>query len=265
MRAYIINLDSATERWASVENAFDGTGFTTRRVSGVDGHSLPFPIAEYSEGRYHRFHGRPTSRGHVGCYLSHVKAMKEFLASGDEYALIAEDDLTLGPDFETALNAAMKHSAHWNILRLTGLAKGKPAPVAKLFSDYSLCVGFDRLKGTGAYVIDRVAAQILTERLIPMWLPIDHALDREWFFGLRAAYIYPFPASQTESGFISSIHRGKSLKLSSIRRYLATYPYQAMNEVTRWVFRAAQYLRIRWALGNQAKPYPMGKRAPSSP
>ncbi|MHA3772948.1 glycosyltransferase family 25 protein [Verrucomicrobiota bacterium sgz303538] len=245
MRAYIINLDSAEDRWASVERILAGQQFTLCRVSAVDGHALQLPIAEYSETLHRWFHGRPTSFGQVGCYLSHIRAMKAFLATDEEYALIGEDDLTLHPDFEAVVDAALRYSRHWNILRLTGLSDGVPAKVMKLFGDYSLCVSLGRVKGTGAYVIDRRAALTLASRLLPMWLPIDHALDREWFFRLRAAYILPFPASQCESGFRSSIQKGTSRKLSSLRRCVATYPYQAFNEVTRWLFRTTHYLRIK--------------------
>lgn len=248
LNAYIINLDSAKDRWSFVEQSFVGTRFTVCRISGVDGYALKLPIPEYSEALYRCFHGRPTAPGHVGCYLSHVKAMKAFLATDDEYALIGEDDLTLRPDFEEALTAALRHSKHWNILRLTGLSRGRPAALAKLCGDYSLCVGFGRLKGTGAYVVDRAAAKALSTGMLPMRLPIDHAMDREWFFGLRAASILPFPASQLDSGFRSSIQRGKSLKLSTLRRCFTTYPYQAAHELTRWLFRSWQYVSSRRAI-----------------
>jgi glycosyl transferase family 25 len=176
-----------------------------------------------------------------------VRALKEFLATDDEHALIGEDDLTLGPKFEPVLESAMRHARHWNVLRLTGLGAGVPATIAKLGGSYSLCVHFGRLKGTGAYVVDRRAARALSTGLMPMRLPIDHAMDREWIFGLRAASIYPFPASQQESGFRSSIQLGKSLKLSSLGRYCVTYPYQALNEITRWIFRGENYLRAKFA------------------
>jgi glycosyl transferase, family 25 len=254
MRAYVINLDSARDRWSSVERAFAGTRFNLCRISGVDGKTLRFPIEEYSEGFYRWFHGRPTNPGHVGCYLSHIKALKAFLAAEDQHALICEDDLTLRPDFETVLEAALRYARHWNILRLTGLSRGRPAKVTSLFGDYSLCVGFGRLKGTGAYVLDRKAARALVTGLLPMRLPIDHALDREWFYGLRALYILPFPASQLESGFRSSIQVGKSLKLSVLRRSVATYPYQVFNEATRWLFRASSYLKMRLAITDRRIP-----------
>jgi glycosyl transferase family 25 len=254
MRAYVINLDTAKERWSFIERAFAGTKFNLCRISGVDGNALKFPIESYSEGLYRWFHGRPTNPRHVGCYLSHVKAMEAFLATSDEHALIAEDDLVLRPDFEAALEAALSYSRHWNILRLTGLSRGRPASVARLCGDYSLCISFGRLKGTGAYVLDRAAAHAWVARLLPMRLPIDHALDREWFYGLRAMYILPFPAYQTESGFFSSIHLGESMKLSALRRSVTTYPYQALNEATRWLLRALSYLRMKLTIMFSAKP-----------
>jgi glycosyl transferase, family 25 len=245
MRAFIINLAAATDRWASVQKTFEATQFVLERIPGVDGYALKFPVPEYAEESYLRFHGRPTSPGHVGCYLSHVRAMQAFLASGEEYALIGEDDLTLGSDFEAVVEAALRTSSSWNLLRLTGLGSGGAARVASLFGDYALCVNFGRLKGTGAYLIDRTAARVLSTGLLPMWLPIDHALDREWAHGLRAACVFPFPASQLESGFRSSIHRGKSLKLPALGRFLNVYPYQAGNEVMRFFVRTGRYLTLR--------------------
>ena len=104
-----------------------------------------------------------------------------------------------------------------------------------------------RLKGAGAYLIDRRAAETLLARLLPMRLPYDHAIDREWFWGLRAAYVLPFPVSQIESDFDSPVQPGTWPKLSRTRRCFTTYPYQAFNEVSRWLFRASYSLRLKVA------------------
>lgn len=247
MRAYIINLDRAPERWASVERAFHGTRFELCRIAGIDGKTLTFPHPDYSEKRFRWFHGRPTSPGHVGCYLSHVKAMQAFLATSESHALIGEDDLLLGPHFEATIEEALQHEKLWDIVRLTGLSEGRPLRVKPLGRDHWLCVGLGRLKGTGAYVVNRKAARAYVIHLLPMWLPIDHAMDREWFYGIRAAYILPFPGSQIDAGFRSLIHTTKTEKLSSLYRLGATYPYQAFNEVTRYLFRGFAYLRMRFA------------------
>ena len=84
---------------------------------------------------------------------------------------------------------------------------------------------------------------------LPMWLPFDHAVDREWHFGLRAAYVLPFPCSQTEAGFRPSIQTGKTGKTRSRLRWLTTHPCQAGNEMTRWLFRGWSSARARASRG----------------
>jgi len=246
MRAFIINLDSATDRWAFIQASFAKSQLVLSRVSAVDGAGIRLPDARFSERGYHRWHGRSSSNvRELACYLSHLKALKEFLATDEEHALIGEDDLVLRPGFDAALDAALRYACHWNILRLTALSPGRPLPLVRLCGDYSLCVSLSRLKGTGAYVIDRAAATAFLARLLLMWLPYDHAFDREWAMGLRAVYISPFPASQTESGFLSSVQPGTHPRLSRTRRILTTYPYQVSNETMRWFFRSAAFLRFK--------------------
>lgn len=245
MRAFIINLDRAPDRWAFVERSFAGTGIEVCRVPGIDGKLLPQPCDDYPDALYHRYHGRPNTPGTTGCFLSHVKALKFFLETGDAHGIIVEDDAQLGPKFEKVMAEAMRYSGEWDILRLTGLSDGMPMRVADLGDGYSLNVSLGRLKGLGVYAVNRKAAERWVETLLPMRVPVDHAMDREWFCGLRAMTVQPFPASQTDHDFKSSIQIGKSLKLPAWRRWLTTYPYQVFNEVTRWVFRIASYLRMK--------------------
>jgi len=247
MRAYLINLDSATDRRAFMEKAFAATSIPVERVPAINGHDLNLPHPGYSETRYHLFHGRTTKPGEIGCFLAHVKAIAAFLASGESHGLICEDDLVLGPDFERVLSAALCTARHWNVLRLTGLSSGHPIRVASVLEGYDLCVNLGRLKGAGAYVLDRRAAQAFADGLLPMWLPWDHACDREWWFGLRACCVFPFPCSQTDKLFRSSIQSGQARKLSALRRWATTYPYQIVNELTRWLLRGWQYLRVKLA------------------
>ncbi|MGI8955828.1 MAG: glycosyltransferase family 25 protein [Chthoniobacterales bacterium] len=245
MRAFVINLDSATDRWAFIQNSFAGSALTLERVPAVGATGLRFPDIRFANIQYEKFHGRTPNLRELACYLSHLKAIDAFLATGEEHALIGEDDLVLRPDFDAALGAARHQARHWNILRLTGLSRGRPAPLVRLCGDYFLCVCLSRLKGAGAYVVDRRAATAFRAKLLPMRLPFDHAFDREWTLRLRAAYIFPFPASQTESPFLSSVQPGTYPKLSVTRRAFSTYPYQAWNESTRYFVRGSAYLRFK--------------------
>jgi glycosyl transferase family 25 len=214
-------------------------------VPAVNGNALELPIAGYEEGQYRWYHGRSTNPREVGCYFSHIRACEAFLQSDHQHALICEDDIILQPHFEEVLDQALRHARSWNVLRLSGLSNGTPLKVAPLTAGHALYVSIGRLKGAGAYIVDRAAAKAFAAKLLPMWLPYDHAVDREWFYGLRAAVVLPFPVSQTESGFRSSIQAGKTRQLGKLRRWATTYPYQVYNEICRWMFRGVHCLTAR--------------------
>ena len=81
MKAYVINLTSRTDRWDSVEKQGEALGMSLIRVDAVSKDetlSEPFVTSAVAAAWY-----------------SHRKAMNMFLASGDEYALILEDDFLL--------------------------------------------------------------------------------------------------------------------------------------------------------------------------
>jgi glycosyl transferase family 25 len=248
LHAYVINLDRAPERWAHIERSFAKKNFSLIRVPAIDGKNLTLPSADFDAKGFERFHGRVLNIFELACSLSHLKALRAFLASNEDHAMICEDDIFFDDQLEAILSGALNYSSSWNILRLTGLSNaGLATPVQKLIGDYSLCVEFGRLKGGAAYLIDRKAAAIFLQKLLPMWLPWDHAFDREWFFRLRALSIRPFPISQTDEKFSSAIQKNSQPKLSRWKRYLTTYPYQAFNEVSRWLFRF--WALLCWKVG----------------
>ncbi len=242
--SYIINLDRAPERWEHMEKAFTEAGLPHLRVPAIDGNQLAFPCADFDEKKFRRFHGRDINIYEVACYLSHLKAINLFLESDDEFAMICEDDLFLKQGCKEVVETALASSSLWNILRLTGLREGKACQVQQLTAHYFLTLHLSRLKGAGAYLIDRKAASVLVKELIPMWLPWDHAIDREWIFGLRALAVAPFPISQTDEKFESAIQKMSQPKLPSHQRCLTTYPYQVLNEFSRWMARGFYFLKL---------------------
>lgn len=242
---YIINLDRAPERWEHMSQTFTEAEIPIVRVPAIDGNQLTFPCVDFDEKKFRRFHGRGVNIFEVACYLSHLKAMKLFLESDDEFAMICEDDLFLKTGCKDVIEQALSASSLWNILRMTGLREGKSYRVQQLTPHCFLMLHLSRLKGAGAYLIDRKAASVFVKELIPMWLPWDHAVDREWVFGLRALAVAPFPISQTDEKFESAIQKMSQPKLSSLRRCLTTYPYQALNELSRWAARGFYFLWLK--------------------
>ena len=84
---YCINLDDKVDRWESMESQFkywEIENYT--RVSAYDGREDD--LGGILKGRY----PDNMNSGEVGCVTSHLKALKEFLNSGEQCALIMEDD-----------------------------------------------------------------------------------------------------------------------------------------------------------------------------
>ncbi len=245
MHAYVINLAQATERWEFVSDNLRQSEIEFTRVEAVDGRALTLPHPNYSARNFQLRHGHRDNYGHIGCYLSHLKAFRMFLQSSHSHALILEDDTKPAASLRNIIDRAIEYQSTWDILRICGFHDPHPVPFAKLDNEYQLCICLTRLCGTGAYVVTRHAAEVLAKTLDPMKLPIDHAMDREWFFGLRAAAVLPFPVSQRQHRFKTQCAGRPEHKLPWYLRYWTVFPYRTFNETTRVVARSKQLLRAR--------------------
>lgn len=244
MLAYVINLDHATDRWSRVEETLVAAGMQYQRVSAVYGKHLTLPHPDFAGWKYRLYHGKRPNLGQIGCFLSHLEVYRRFLASDAEYAMVCEDDILVAEDIRAVLDAAVQHSELWDILRCSGFHDPHPLKVTPLVGTYQLAVSMTRLCGTGCYVVNRKAAAALLQKMAPMRLPIDHSLDREWMYGLRAAMIDPLPVQQNLAVFQSSLPAGND-KLPGWQRYWSVFPFRAVNEARRLVSRSRQYLDCR--------------------
>jgi glycosyl transferase family 25 len=244
MDVFVINLDAERDRWKHCQSAFAAQGFSVRRVSAMDGAWLDQRFAGLPVSGFARYHGRVVNPREIGCYASHLRAMSIFLQTPATHGLIAEDDVTPVADLKTVIDQALHYAGTWNVLRLSGLSTGKAVGVKHLVGPYRLCVNLGRMKGAGAYVIDRAAAARFIRGLRSMKMPFDHAYDREWVYGLRCASVQPFPVDQRSAGFRTTIQIGHHKKLSKRERWTRTYPYQMVNEISRWLYRSAQLVSL---------------------
>lgn len=243
MKTYIINMDSAVGRWNRVKRLMAPTGIPYDRVQAVVGRQLQLPIPEFSETLFRRCHGKRPNYGQIGCFLSHIKAMRMFLETNEQFAMICEDDIKPRPQLKQILERAIQYNELWDILRLCGFHDAHPQIVCSIGFGRSLAVNMTRLCGTGAYLVTRHAAETLIEKMLPMNVPIDHALDREWFYGLRSLSIDPLPISQNSVKIPSSIPAAKNEKLPRWQRYWTVFPYRLHNECHRLLARRRLFKR----------------------
>ena len=191
--SYIINLRSAGQRWDTICRNIDPLGIPYTRIEAIDGNRHAVNPHEYNRMRYNITHGKTTNPREVGCYLSHLKALRSFLDSGHNFGMILEDDIELPPNILDLIQAAQKQAAHWDLLRLSAHKPGHPLPIADLPDGHVLAYNTKVLKNTGAYLVNRHAAQCICENMLPMFVPYDVALDCEWNHGFKTAYIHPLP------------------------------------------------------------------------
>ena len=246
----VINLDSATERMAHMQAELQRAGLAYRRIPGIDGSRLEPPHKDFCERSFRYLHGRRWAPKELGCYLSHILALQTFLDSEAEYALILEDDVRIDPGILQVLQAALAHRAHWNMLRLSTVNSGKWWPVRQLGST-RLAVCLTREKGAGGYLVDRVAAKKMVQKMLPMRLSWDIAFDLEWLIGFRTLGVHPMVIQQNTPGLKTQIQTDLGrIKIRSKLKYLTVAPLRLLMEASRLIYRLHRLISLRLLVRN---------------
>jgi len=242
LATYVINLERSPERLRAMSERLDALGLPWQRIVAVDGPALPaWPPGSVDEAGYARRHGKPVAAGEVGCYLSHLKALRAFLDTGSSHLLLLEDDALPGPTCRAVVDALLQACDRWDLVKLSGFHRGSPAGVMPLVSGHVLAVPFSRQGNTAALMFNRQAAAAALRALEPMRLPYDHALERPWTFGQRLRIVTPSPV-QAQDGSPSTISGGRTQKFGGLQR-LPTHAFRVRNETRRLAWALGQWLR----------------------
>ena len=130
LQTWVINLDRAPDRLASISTQLSRLGLPFTRLPAVDARQLtPEQRACLDEAGFRRQHGMPPLMGELGCYLSHVEVMRAFLASDASFALVLEDDVQLHDTLPTVLRGLLQHGQRWDMVKLSAVHRGTPQPV----------------------------------------------------------------------------------------------------------------------------------------
>ena len=90
MKTYLINLDRSKSRLEVMTERLATIGISFERVSGVDGSKID--ISSLSVDVPNPSYPRALTPGEIGCFLSHRKCWQKLVDSGEDWALILEDD-----------------------------------------------------------------------------------------------------------------------------------------------------------------------------
>lgn len=172
MRVYYINLERHARRRERMEHLL--AALTYERVHAVDGKTLTGPEV--------RDRTRPLgpdnlTRYELACLLSHRQAWVDFLAEGDAYACILEDDVVLSPDFSRFIQDAAWIPTGCDVVKIETfcerimLARHENAAV-----DRKLAGLLTFHQGSAGYILSRRGAERLMVSTERPALPVDLVL-----------------------------------------------------------------------------------------
>jgi glycosyl transferase family 25 len=238
---YALNLNRSPDRWAAISEDARACGITLTRIAAVDGKDVPPQERTIlDEAGFRRWHGKIPLDGEYGCYQSHLNAFDAFLASDADAAVVFEDDAQPLPSFRETIEALVAVD-DWDLVKLMHHRMALFSSLRALVGDRKLGKAwFGPTGGSAAYLVNRFAAQRLREKLVPMQLPYDVALERGWSFGLRVRHVRPDLVRanpETKATLIGGPRLYAKHKLPPYRR-LSTLAFRTGELVRRAIYAA---------------------------
>lgn len=235
---YIINLDTDLERMASIAKNLQFLGLNYTRISAIRGKEVPKWQAQVDEKLYRTRNRMPLPRpGEVGCYLSHLKAMKEFMLTSEPWCVILEDDAEVLPECLDVLRC-LDAKDDWDLVKLFCFHSGMPFRARAVTQKHHLVIHFTRTTSCAAYAINRRAAEILLKTMLPISEQVDHAIERPWETNLRVRGVRPMPIILAPVSANTTIGYNETAteRRISITRLLRLFASRANKEVHRFLY-----------------------------
>lgn len=234
MWVFVINLDRDRDRLTRMIAEGERVGLTFERFAAVDGRRLEADLRdEFFDGDTP--HEPAFTAGEIGCYASHLRIYRLLEGRDAECALVLEDDVRLADDLVATIEAAIKATPDWDIIRLSNATKSVFKPVAPLGNGRELVQYWTVPNGTGAYLINRTGAIKLLESVDKRTLPIDEDLRRPWRFGLNTYGVLPPPIDPDVLNVSQIDLMGRDRKLSARARFKEAAPWRDMS--LQWRYR----------------------------
>lgn len=171
-----INLPWAEERRRSIQAQADRLGVDVQMVEAIAGKDLPPVVPEYDSVERAKTFAYDLTPNEIACVLSHKKAIRFFLDSGAEYAVIMEDDALIANNIKQSVHELTHSLRGWEVAKLytddggtlysLGDTEGKDSCVRAIFPKKLLWVAV-------GFLYTRVGAQKLLAELNTFSLAAD--------------------------------------------------------------------------------------------
>ncbi|MBR0697930.1 glycosyltransferase family 25 protein [Bradyrhizobium lablabi] len=199
--AFVINLDRDVERWQDISSALTRLGIPFDRIPAIDARKRMTLIRRVIRREFHFAPaGRPMKAGEIGCYLSHIAALKRIVRKNLPMAVIFEDDATFDQRFPQFYRRDLPHFLmKSDIVKFEGIhyAHTSKSGVSLVKGETAqLVVPLKPALGSAAYAVTRKGALDLIRALSVTDRPLDHKLVYYDRHGIDFAETQPFLVSQ---------------------------------------------------------------------
>lgn len=193
IKAYIIHLQRASDRWDNVSKLKDCLPVPTKVITAIDSQTLPKEIAarhvrrQVCAPRY----PFPLNVNEVACFLSHRAAWATLVDDNVDAGLILEDDAETTPDFEAAFDFARLAIREGDFIRFPHRDGQEDGPPVLLDGAYQLFEPIPVGLGMVAQLVTRDAAIRLLTKTQLFDRPVDTFIQMHWITGVRPCSIRP--------------------------------------------------------------------------
>jgi len=178
MQIFLLNLPRRADRRVAALREFRRHGLPCTIVEAYDASLMPKSLI----GMRFRKDGPlgELSSGDMACTLSHIRALTAFLASGNDYGVVCEDDIAFSDEAARWLTSCDWIPAGIDLIKLERFGAPGQHIVGSshlLVQDRHLLRLLSKHCGAAAYVISRHGAQqVLRHCAGRLTVPIDHLL-----------------------------------------------------------------------------------------
>jgi glycosyl transferase family 25 len=182
--AYLcVNLARAPERKAFMQAQADEFGIELEFIDAVDGQKIDIAeVADYAHEERLKY-APDLKPNEVACVLSHKMALRQFLESDADAAVVLEDDAVLGANLVAFVEAAVSLPFEWDAINLENRNAKPLQPALAHLPGSSVCASAWLSKGATAYLYSRKGAESILKALSPFRHTYDVKLGMYWKHG----------------------------------------------------------------------------------
>jgi glycosyl transferase, family 25 len=192
---FLINLDRSAARLQRMAERLEKLGLTFERVPAIDGSILT--DSEKEALNPPRIWQTKKSSADIGCYASHLMAIRLIVNRQLPRAIILEDDAMFDDDFDAWARSDCPLPEGTDILKLEGFGALNTIriPIAH-YKNRPITFAYKSTGGAAAYLVTLTGAKKALEKLNIVRGQIDDDLFAYWKNGLKIYEVFPFPARQ---------------------------------------------------------------------